>query len=133
MNHLFTLPITPIAAPRQIKSDMWAPRKCVVNYRIWQNTIIPILPPVAREMERPYFVFLMPMPPSWSGAKKRRMEGQPHRQKPDLDNMIKAILDTVYRGADDSHVWSVGACKRWAVEGAIQVYEQEEIILSDAA
>ena len=48
---------------------------------------------------------------------------RPHRQKPDIDNLIKALLDALY--ADDSHVWKITAEKRWHYEGKIMVFTEE--------
>ena len=47
--------------------------------------------------------FIMPMPKSWSKTKKLEMDGKPHQQKPDLDNLIKAVKDCLL--IEDSHVW----------------------------
>lgn len=45
-------------------------------------------------------------PASWSDKKRRAHTGQPHCQKPDLDNCLKAISDGLNRiaFADDSQV-----------------------------
>ncbi len=54
----------------------------------------------------------MPMPQSWSTAKKKRMLGKPISVKPDLDNLEKLLLDTckgiLYK--DDAQVARV--CKQ---------------------
>lgn len=57
------------------------------------------------------------MPPSWSEKKRREMEGKPHQQKPDLDNLLKS-LDALYE--DDSVIWKISAEKVWAREGFIE-------------
>jgi Holliday junction resolvase RusA-like endonuclease len=59
------------------------------------------------------------MPKSWPAAKRDRMNGKLHKQKPDLDNLLKGLLDALYR--EDSHVASVWAEKRWAPNGYIEV------------
>ena len=60
------------------------------------------------------------MPKSWSRKKREQLDGQPHLQKPDLDNLAKALLDAFYRDRDDAHVWRFSAIeKRWAEEGCI--------------
>lgn len=72
------------------------------------------------------FTFEIPMPPSWSNKKRERMRGQLHQQKPDLDNLIKAVKDsfTYGRHLDDSHVATyIMAQKIWADEGRIILYE----------
>lgn len=68
-----------------------------------------------------WIVFWLPMPKSWSKRKRAEMSGQPHQQKPDLDNLQKALLDAIYD--DDCRVWSLGAEKRWADRGAIDVLD----------
>ena len=61
------------------------------------------------------------MPRSWSGRKKSEFAGQPHTRTPDKDNLEKALLDAVYRGRDDAHVWNTASTKLWAYHGAILI------------
>jgi len=62
--------------------------------------------------------FRMPMADSWSKTKKTAMLGQPHQQKPDIDNLLKALMDA--SGTDDSHVHEIIRVRKvWAEEGAI--------------
>jgi Holliday junction resolvase RusA-like endonuclease len=49
------------------------------------------------------------------------MNGMPHKQKPDADNLLKSVLDAVY--ASDAHVWDIRVIKLWADEGSIEVIE----------
>ena len=65
--------------------------------------------------------FFIPMPKSWTKKKKAHMIGTPHQQTPDIDNLIKAVLDAIYE--DDKVVWDIRASKHWAVGpvGAIWV------------
>ncbi len=60
----------------------------------------------------------MPMPKSWSKKKRAEMDSKDHRQKPDLDNLIKAFLDSVAEG-DDAFVSSLSATKLWGEKGRI--------------
>ena len=55
--------------------------------------------------------FYMPMPKSWSKKKKALHNGTPHKQRPDLDNYIKAWCDSVFE--EDSVVWRFKASKLW--------------------
>lgn len=57
------------------------------------------------------------MPKSWSIKKKKELEGAPHRSKPDIDNLLKAIYDSLLD--DDSSVYYVTAVKYWDEEGKI--------------
>ena len=59
------------------------------------------------------------MPASWSEKKKKEMDGKPHQQKPDIDNLEKAFLDALCK--DDSYVYAHAGEKYWGREGAITV------------
>ena len=69
-------------------------------------------------------VFKMPIPQSLSKKKQRELDGQPHVKKPDLDNLVKAVLDALNDGiafVDDSKVWCINACKEYAEEPSVWV------------
>ncbi|MBL4759389.1 MAG: RusA family crossover junction endodeoxyribonuclease [Mariprofundaceae bacterium] len=59
------------------------------------------------------------MPKSWSKKKRLDMFGEPHMQRPDLDNYCKAILDAIYD--EDSHIHKLTISKVWGIDGAIKV------------
>lgn len=65
-------------------------------------------------------VFILPMPKTWSKAKRVANLNQPHRQKPDADNLFKAAADAL--GEDDSHIWDFRAVKIWGEKGAIIIF-----------
>ena len=67
-----------------------------------------------------HVIFHLPMPPSWSKAKRAKMDGMPHKQKPDIDNLFKALADSIYD--DDCQIWKISAEKRWSIIGQIEVY-----------
>ncbi len=63
---------------------------------------------------------LFAMPASWSKAKKAKHFGKPHTQKPDGDNVAKAVMDGLTAAGvwpDDAVVWSLEIRKVWAVQG----------------
>jgi len=64
-------------------------------------------------------IFHMPMPRSWSNKKKKLMDGKPHTQRSDVDNLLKALLDSIYE--EDSHIWDISIRKVWSYEGAIEI------------
>ncbi len=64
-----------------------------------------------------HITFVLPMPPSWSKKKRDAMDGQPHQQKPDLDNLKKSLLDALFE--DDSHIWDARTSKVWGETGMI--------------
>ena len=55
-----------------------------------------------------------PMPQSWSYKKQAAMREAWHTQKPDIDNVVKAILDALKdRWRDDTQVARLTVDKRW--------------------
>lgn len=109
--------ITPVSKPRQTRADRWRERPVVMRYRGFADELRlkygEELPDSVR------LVFHIPMPKSWSKKKRLTLDGQPHQQKPDIDNLVKAVLDALL--VDDSGVWSVSAEKRWSETGAIEI------------
>jgi Holliday junction resolvase RusA-like endonuclease len=67
--------------------------------------------------------FGIEMPASWSRKKKLSMRGQPHQQKPDIDNLQKSVLDALL--PDDSVVHSITATKVWDLAGWIRIEDFE--------
>ena len=75
--------------------------------------------------------FTMPIPQSYSNKKKKELEGQPHTKKPDLDNLVKAVLDALNDGVaytDDSKIWRIVARKEYGEEPSvwIGIHEADE-------
>jgi len=62
-------------------------------------------------------------PPSWSKKRRAASIGAPHIQRPDLDNIEKAILDGLNRiaFADDGQVAALSSRKWWADEARTEV------------
>jgi Holliday junction resolvase RusA-like endonuclease len=106
-------PITPMPAPRQMRGSRWhirdGPR--IERYHAfrdecrWRRVAIP---------ERPWLRFEMPVP-----ARGADRVGQPHLQRPDFDNLAKAVVDALLR--EDGHVWDVRITKIWERAGAIVI------------
>lgn len=109
-------PITPVPKPRMTQRDRRLPKRpCVARYHAFKDQVRALgveVPASGAHVE-----FKMPMPKSWSGKKKSRMVFTPHQQKPDIDNLLKALLDAVHK--DDSHIWDIRASKSWSTEGKI--------------
>jgi Holliday junction resolvase RusA-like endonuclease len=116
--------ITPVPKPRQTRSDKWKKRPCVMRYRAFADEVraagISLPDSGAR------IVFVMPMPATWSKTKKMLMRGSPHQQKPDIDNLLKALLDSIFD--DDAHIWDVHAVKIWGETGMIKVIETKAVV-----
>lgn len=108
--------ITPLAKPRMTRSDKWRQRPCVLKYRAFKDECR--LKKV-KVYEAFKVTFFMPMPNSWNEKKKSAWEYTPHQQTPDIDNLVKGLLDAVLE--DDSKVWQVLAVKRWSKNPRIEI------------
>lgn len=67
--------------------------------------------------ERFEITFVMPFPVSYTRKQCKELEGQPHRYKPDIDNLVKGFMDCF--GKEDSGVHEVHARKIWGYDGKI--------------
>ena len=107
--------ITPVGKPRMTRSDKWKQRPPVMRYRMFcdEARLHDIRVPEAGA----HITYVLPMPKSWSKKKCARMAGKPHQQKPDIDNLTKALLDALFD--DDAHIWDVRASKVWGETGMI--------------
>jgi Holliday junction resolvase len=116
------LPVNPMGAVRQTRSDAWRPRDCVVRYRAFRDHLRAEAKAATYTLAEPLsLTFHLPMPASWSQKKKAAMNGQPHRSKPDLDNLVKAFKDALV--TEDSHIAEYGPMRKvWAREGAIEIH-----------
>lgn len=83
----------------------------------------PLAKPLSIDLE-----FYLKMPDSWSGKKKERMKGTPHIARKDLDNAIKANLDSLngVLWSDDCIIYDIHATKTWASEGKTIIIIKEE-------
>lgn len=111
------IPITPVPKPRMTQCDRWKSRPCTQRYwnykdalRLWyrENSMVDVTIEI---------VFLLPMPKSWSKAKRAKHLHQRHQSKPDLDNLVKGYWDAILD--DDALVWCGSAAKIWGEQGAI--------------
>src|SRR5690606_19230936 len=95
----------------------WAKRPAVLRYRAFKDECR------LKRVELPSggacITFVLPMPKSWSRKKMMEMCGKPHRQKPDLDNLAKALMDAVHD--DDAGIWSMSLAKVWGFKGQIRI------------
>ena len=116
-----TYPIIPVAKPRMTQRDKWKQRPVVLKYRAFKDACrdygvtIPIC--------GAHVILRIPMPHSWSKKKRAAMNNTPHLQRPDVDNYLKAILDSVFE--EDSSVWDIHITKIWSEVPAIVVTDCE--------
>lgn len=113
-------PITPMGKPRMTQRDKWKKRPVVLRYRQFKDDCRRHGVTLHDAMR---ISFRIPMPTSWSKRKRDSMRGKPHRQRPDLDNLEKALLDAVL--TEDSAVHTMHADKTWADEGSFLIWNLE--------
>lgn len=115
--------VDPMGKPRMTQSDKW--RKRLVTDRYWRYKAQIKKQADAVEFKIPscnvHIIFNVPMPKTWSKKKKIKMNGNPHQQKPDRDNMDKGLSDALCE--EDSHLWDARITKLWAYKGSISIFK----------
>lgn len=115
--------ITPIGYKRMTRFSKFNPE--MQSYYVYKGMVGALA--IQKRFKLPdqfQVVFIVPMAPSWSKAKRELMEGRPHQQKPDVDNLLKALLDALRPGADQT-IWDVSARKLWGNKGSISIETYE--------
>ena len=110
-------PILPVPKPRMTRSDKWKKRPATDRY--WAFKDLCKLHRVDLPKSGARVIFVIPMPKSWTKQKREIFNLQRHEQKPDLDNLIKALGDAIYQ--DDSCISDIHATKIWGVVGEIVI------------
>ncbi len=114
------LNVAPMPAPRLNRKSRFNPEKKQLfkAYMAWKKTVQLLAQQAGWEpTESLHVTFILPMPKSWSKTKRKQMIHTPHRQKPDRNNLMKALEDALYQ--DDSGVWKSTEEKLWGPEGKI--------------
>lgn len=97
------------------------------GYHKWRDKVWALMldegmrPPLVKYIDELRVTFHIAMPRSWSQKKKDAKAGQPHQQKPDLDNLVKALMDVFGRHGGDEHIWKIEATKLWCPSGKIDI------------
>lgn len=124
MTPIYSFNINPIGKPRMTRRDRWARRPSVNQYFEFKDELVKQAEAMGFSLKNTLRVeFFVPMPKSWSLKKKASKQGTPHDSKPDIDNMVKAVLDVLKD--EDKAVWFVSAKKYWSYEGKIIIYGEE--------
>jgi Holliday junction resolvase RusA-like endonuclease len=116
-----TFLINPVAKPRMTRSDRWKKRPCVIKYWEYKDKLKEFLNLYGPEIDDVIKVkFGVPIPKSWSKKKKQEMQEKPHQQRPDVDNLVKGVMDSLFQ--EDSHIHTIEAQKVWSDVGYIEFY-----------
>lgn len=118
----YSFDILPVPKPRMTRSDKWKKRPAVLRYFEYRDLFRYVLAKseLQKLPECLSVVFALPMPESWSKSRKSEHLFKPHRQTPDIDNLIKALQDTQEQ---DCYIYRVTALKIWSEQPRIIIYE----------
>ena len=119
-NKMVILNVNPIGKPRMVRSDKWKKRTATDKYWNFKDELL-------RELNRLNLnlgstnvfnlCFVIQMPDSWSEKRKALMDEKPHQVKPDLDNICKAVFDSISK--KDQTIFKLTCEKRWGYKGQI--------------
>lgn len=113
MSDQFTFKGKPVAKPRMTKADAWKKRPCVLRYWEFKDEINRQADEQDFKLADQYRItFYMAIPKSRRTGKNKVVDGQPHKQRPDKDNMEKAVNDCLL--GEDSGVWYNVSKKVWS-------------------
>lgn len=104
--------ITPIPKPRMTRADKWKKRPCVQKYWDFKDEVRRLN--IDLPESGAHVIFYLPIPKN--GIKRL---GKPHQQKPDCDNLLKALMDAIYD--DDAHIYDIRVSKFWSEKGYIEI------------
>lgn len=113
----FTVYHEPMGAPRMTQRDKWKGRPVIERYHAFRDAIrrdSPVLPQADQIESLSWVAYFVP-----KKAKRATMIGKLHRDKPDRDNIDKALLDALFE--EDSAIASGTITKRWGIEARIVV------------
>jgi len=110
--HKVIVKIAPMGKPRMTQHDRWKKRPAVLRYHAFKDSLRVQL--ACHSFERATvlsWTAYISMPKSWSKKKKAELQGKPHLQKPDRDNIDKAIMDAILK--EDKSIYFGTICKLW--------------------
>lgn len=110
--------ITPMGAVRMTQRSLWKD-PAAKKYLDWKRSVAWLAKIAAFQFETgDHLLFKLPI----TRMKNPQQPGEPHTQKPDLDNLIKALFDALHK--DDAPIYEISARKEWAKIGCIEVWKR---------
>lgn len=110
------LKVEPIGKPRMTRGDAWKKRKCVLEYWAFKDHVN-YTKRGFQLGDRFTALFCVPFPKTYSKKKCKELFLKAHQEKPDLDNMLKAVLDALK--PEDKRASDIRARKVWSYKPAI--------------
>lgn len=106
--------IEPIGKPRMTQRDKFVKRKCTTEYWNFKDYLNKDGFCLSNKFS---ILFCLPFPKTYSKKKCKELFLKPHQQKPDIDNMLKAVIDSLKD--DDKSICDIKARKVWSYKPAI--------------
>lgn len=119
---MIELNIIPKPKVRMVKSDSWKQRPIVLEYWEYKRNLVEQAEKNSLKLQDVLsnITFVLPIPSSWSKKKQLSLIGKPHQNKPDLDNLVKALLDCLCDEDKQIHTFE-NIRKIWGNEGKILI------------
>lgn len=109
-----------IPKPRMTMRDKWAKRPIVLRYFEYKDRLKLFAKSQRFELGDSFEItFVIEMPESWSKVKKETMNGKPHQSRPDIDNLVKGVMDAMMK--QDMTVWNIKASKVWGTDNSFKI------------
>ena len=107
-----TIPIEPMGKPRMTQRDKWAKRPAVQRYWLFKDSLKAAFAMYdLTDIHSVSIKAFFSIPKSWSKIKKQALSGEHHQEKPDIDNVLKACMDSLF--VNDAKIYYVKASKYW--------------------
>lgn len=120
------IPLPPMGAVRTTQKQKYVDERAKkyftykhhIAFLTKQHLKVPTKNPVLVDL-----TFYMPIPNSWSKKKKEYYNGKIHKSKPDIDNLIKGVFDSLNKIAwkDDNQVYEVHSKKTYSYNPGIGI------------
>lgn len=115
LTHEFVFQGKPIGKPRMTQRDKFVKRPATEQYWRFKDALRISAGQLPSYPDMVIVTAWVPMPPSWSLKKQAEYVGQPCRQKPDWDNIGKAVCDALFD--EDACIWVGVLIKYWCSPG----------------
>lgn len=122
INRIYVIDIQAIGYVRRTRADKWKKRPIVMKYYHYKNLLSFLLNRMNYKQEKELnILFLLPIPQSLSSKKREELHLTQHNKKPDLDNLVKAFLDTATK--QDNYISKVNAVKLYSLYPKIIIFQ----------
>jgi Holliday junction resolvase RusA-like endonuclease len=118
---IYDIDIIPMGYVRRTRADAWKGREVVKKYYEYKNTLGYLLNRMGyKQGQSLHIAFLLPIPNSISKKKYREYNLSLHNKKPDIDNLVKAFLDTVCK--QDNFISRINCIKLYSTNPKIIIF-----------